>query len=328
MRGLFTAGVLDVFMEKGISFDGAVGISAGGIFGCNMKSHQIGRGLRYNQKYGRDPRYCSFRSLIKTGDLYGADFCYRELPYELDPFDFETFEKDPMEFYVGATDINTGRTVFHKCKEGKDEDMKWFRASASMPVVSKPVACGKYLLLDGGITDPIPLRFMEKKGYDRNVVILTQPAGYIKKKSPEILLVKLMLRDYPAVVRAMSRRHLKYNAQTKRIARLEEEGKIIVIRPPEDLKISRTENDPDELQRVYDIGRRTGACYADRVKLFLSDSGYKLPKIMKGSQRALTGCEADFAVKNVEQQKKPFDDRYAESVAKSESENSVDEMNL
>lgn len=270
MRGLFTAGILDVFMEYGITFDGAVGISAGGIFGCNLKSHQIGRGIRYNKKYSRDPRYCSLRSLVKTGDLYGAEFCYKTLPFELDPFDFETFEQDPMEFYVGATDVDSGRIVFHKCKDGREHDMKWFRASASMPVVSKPVEIDGRRLLDGGITDPIPLRFMEHKGYDRNVVILTQPAGYVKEKSAGSPLMSLALRKYPTIAKAMSYRHHVYNAQLRRIARLESEGKIFVIRPPKSLGISRTESDPDQLDRVYYIGRAEGLACIDRVRAFLA----------------------------------------------------------
>ena len=271
MRGLFTAGILDVFMENGIRFDGAVGISAGGIFGCNLKSHQIGRGLRYNLKYGRDPRYCSMSSLVKTGDLYGADFCYKKLPYELDPFDFETFEKDPMEFYVGATDVHSGRIVFHKCTDGRDLDLKWFRASASMPLVSTPVEIGGHLLLDGGITDPIPLHFMQHKGYDRNVVILTQPAGYVKEEGVGSLFMNAALRKYPAVAKAMRYRHQLYNSQTKRIARLEAEGKIFVLRPPESLGIGRTENNPKELERVYKIGRKEALAHLDGLKKFLAE---------------------------------------------------------
>ena len=187
MRGMFTCGVIDVFMEQGIEFDGAAGISAGAVFGCNIKSRQIGRPIRYNKKYCKDPRYCSIRSLLKTGDLYGVEFCYHELPDVLDPFDQDTFRQNPMAFYVGATDVNTGRVVFHKCSDGGETDIQWMRASSSMPVVSRPVTIGRYTLLDGGIACPVPYRFMEKKGYDRNVIILTQPEGYRKTKSPSAL---------------------------------------------------------------------------------------------------------------------------------------------
>ena len=132
MRGLFTCGVIDVLMEREIEFDAAAGISAGAVFGCNFKSRQIGRPYRYNIRYCRDPRYCSFRSLLLTGDLYGADFCYRELPDELDPFDYRTYRENPMPFYVGATDIQTGEIVYRDCKTGTGTDLQWLQASASM----------------------------------------------------------------------------------------------------------------------------------------------------------------------------------------------------
>ena len=142
MRGMFTCGVLDVMMRHGIAFDAAAGISAGAVFGCNYKSGQAGRAVRYNKQYCGDPRYCSLRSLLKTGDLYGADFCYRELPDVLDVFDRKAFRENPMAFYVGATDVRSGRCVYHECSDGGAEDMLWLRASASMPVVSRPVAVG------------------------------------------------------------------------------------------------------------------------------------------------------------------------------------------
>lgn len=134
------------------------------VFGCNFKSKQIGRAIRYNKKYCNDPRYCGIRSLIRTGDLYGADFCYRELPDRLDPFDRETFRKNPSAFYVGATDLKTGQCIYHKCADGGETDIQWMRASASMPFVSRPVSVGGYLLLDGGISDPVPYCLYGKHG--------------------------------------------------------------------------------------------------------------------------------------------------------------------
>ena len=268
MRGLFSCGVIDVFMEQGIDFDGAAGISAGAVFGCNYKSRQIGRPIRYNKKYCRDPRYCSLRSLLKTGDLYGVEFCYHELPDVLDPFDQNTFQKNPMAFYVGATDVNTGRAVFHRCTDGGETDIQWMRASSSMPVVSRPVTIGRYTLLDGGIVCPVPFRFMEKKGYDRNIIILTQPEGYRKTKSPFAL--QAVLHRYPAIARAMEKRHIIYNRQMEQIEEREGAGKAFVIRPPENLKIGRTEKDPEELERVYQLGRRTASEQLDRVQRFLS----------------------------------------------------------
>lgn len=269
MRGLFTCGVLDVFLENGITFDGAAGISAGATFGCNFKSRQIGRALRYNKKYSKDWRYCSFRSLIRTGDLYGAEFCYHTIPEKLDPFDTETFKNDPLEFYIGATDIETGKAVFHKCIDGGDTDIEWMRASASMPVVSNVVSVDGYRMLDGGIVCPVPYEYMEQQGYNRNVIVLTRPRGYVKKKSPIVPLVKLVLKDYPEVAKAMAARHTAYNHQMYEIALKEARGEAIVIRPPEDLGIGRTEKDPDELERVYQMGRSEALRRLSEIKAFL-----------------------------------------------------------
>ena len=271
MRGMFTCGVLDVFMENGITFDGAAGISAGAAFGCNFKSHQIGRALRYNRKYGKDPRYCSVRSLIRTGDLYGADFCYRQIPEELDPFDRAAFESDPMEFYVGATDAETGRPVYHKCKDGGENDMLWIRASASMPIVSRPVEMDGYKLLDGGISDSVPFEYMEGLGYNRNVIVLTQPKGYMKKENRLPILFKLLLGKYPKTAEAVANRYLMYNRQMREIDKRESSGASLVIRPPQPLGIKRTESDPSELERVYQIGRGEGIKALPDVRRFLGE---------------------------------------------------------
>ena len=274
MRGLFSCGVLDVMMENDITFDAAAGISAGAVFGCNFKSRQIGRPVRYNKRFCRDPRYCSLRSLIMTGDLYGVDFCYRQLPDELDVFDRKAFAENPMKFYIGATDVNTGRCVYHLCTDGGESDMTWMRASASMPLVSRIVKINGYELLDGGITDSVPYRFMEKKGYIRQVIILTQPDGYVKSPPSGMPLFRTALRKYPKVVHAIERRHIMYNRQMEQIRLREKEGTALVIQPPQALGISRTEHNPDELARVYQTGRAEGLRRLEEIKAFLScDAG-------------------------------------------------------
>ena len=268
MRGMFTCGVIDVFMENGIGFDGAAGISAGAIFGCNFKSRQIGRPVRYNKKYCRDPRYCSVRSLVKTGDLFGADFCYRELPELLDPFDRKAFAENPMEFYVGATDTETGTCVYHLCTDGGEKDTLWFRASASMPVVSRPVPIDGRQYLDGGISCAVPYECMENRGYNRNVIVLTQPKGY-RKKPASSAVMKFALRKMPKICEAMEHRHEMYNRQMDELDQMESEKTALIIRPPEDLGIGRTEKNPEELERVYRIGRRAAENRLEEVRLFL-----------------------------------------------------------
>ena len=270
MRGMFTCGVLDVFMEQGITFDGAIGVSAGATFGCNLKSKQIGRAIRYNLRFAKDPRYCSFRSLLKTGDLYNADFCYRQLPDELDIFDRKTFRENPLEFYLVVTDIESGEPVYFKMKDGEAAELEWMRASASMPLVSKPVCIDGHKYLDGGISDSIPLKYFEKIGYDKNVVILTQPRNYRKKKSRIQFLMKLLLAKYPELYKAMKNRPEAYNEQTAYVFEQESKGSAFVICPEESLGISRTEDNVEELRRVYELGRQTATAKLSAVKKFLA----------------------------------------------------------
>ena len=270
MRGMFTAGVMDVLMENRIHFDGAIGVSAGAAFGCNLKSNQIGRVIRYNKKYCKDPRFCSIRSLIKTGDLYGAEFCYTTIPYELDLFDCEAYLNNPMDFYVVCTDVETGKPVYRKCITGRDEDLIWIRASASMPIASRVVEATGYKLLDGGISDSIPLEYFESLGYNKNVVILTQPKGYIKKPSKALPLIKASLKDYPNVYKTMQNRHNDYNETISFIEEKEKSGDVLVIRPPEKLPVGRVEHNPDKLQIAYDIGVKTALEQLEEIKNFIT----------------------------------------------------------
>ena len=272
MRGMFTCGVMDVLMEHGIHFDGGAGISAGAVFGCNFKSGQIGRPIRYNKTYCRDPRYCSFRSLIRTGDLYGADFCYHELPDHLDPFDRQAFAASPMAFYVGATDVQTGSCVYHLCTDGGDTDMLWFQASASMPLVSRPVRIDGHAYLDGGISDAVPYRYMETLGYSRNLIILTQPKGYRKKPVRAVHAMNCLLRRYPGIAGAMARRHMMYNQQMDELDRMDRDGSAWIIRPEEALRIGHTEKNPEELERVYQTGRRTMEAQLSGLMHFLNNT--------------------------------------------------------
>ena len=269
MRGLFSAGVLDVLMENGITFDGVVGVSAGAAFGSNFKSGQIGRALRYNLRFCKEPRYCSLRSLFKTGDLYGAEFCYRTLPLKLDVFDSAVFAANPTEFYVVCTDVHTGAAVYQKLQNGDETDMDWMRASASMPMVSRPVQIGKQTLLDGGIADSVPLRFFEQTGFVRNLVVLTQPLSYRKEKSRLSCMLGLFLRKYPKTAQAMKGRHIRYNESLDYVRQAEMAGRALVLRPKEKLPVGRVEHDAVRLQQAYDLGREAALERLEEIKSFL-----------------------------------------------------------
>jgi len=271
MRGLFSAGVMDAFLENDIAFDGVIGVSAGAAFGCNYISKQKGRVLRYNTRFSKDKRYCSFRSLIKTGDLYNANFCYHEIPEHLDLLDMETFMRNPAEFFVVCTDVLTGRPVYQKLEKMDYTDLEWMRASASMPLASKIVKIGSFRLLDGGIADAIPVKHFEESGYDRNVVILTRPEGYAKTKTKFMPLFKIAFRKYPKFIDAIERRHEVYNATLEYIRQKEKQGDLIAIRPAEALPIGKIEHNADKMRAVHTIGYQAGLKYAGRVKDFLKE---------------------------------------------------------
>ena len=209
------------------------------------------------------------KSLLKTGNIFGADFCYRELPFALDIFDTETLRRNPMEFYVVATDVETGKAGYRKITTGEGADMLWLRASASMPLVSRPVRIRDRYFLDGGIADPIPLRSFEMLGYHKNVVVLTQPDSYRKEKVKNFPVIKASLRKYPAFTARIGDRHLRYNAQVDFVRKREAEGKVFAIRPDYPLGVSSTERDPRELLRVYLHGREVMRRELPKLRAFV-----------------------------------------------------------
>lgn len=272
MRGLFSAGVMDVMLEHGVTFDGVIGVSAGAVFGCSFHSGQKGRSIRYNKRFCKDKRYCSFWSLLKTGDLYGAEFCYHTLPYELDVFDNAAFQRNPAPFYVLATDVDTGEALVHRCTDCHAQDLLWMRASASMPLASRMVEADGRRLLDGGIADSIPLRRFEDMGFAKNVVILTQPAGYQKTPNRLMPLLRRVLKKYPRLVETLENRHESYNAAISYVSHQEQARRALVIRPDAPLHIGHVCHDASEMQRVYDLGRRMGEKRIREICTFLQNS--------------------------------------------------------
>lgn len=252
VRGIYTAGVLDVFMAHGLQFDGLIGVSAGAIHGCSYLSGQQGRSIRYYRKYVGDPRFMSLRSWIRTGDLVGVDFCYHELPDRLDVYDHEAFLRNPTPFYAVCTNVETGQAEYLRITDMRSQ-IDVLRASASLPYCSRIVEIGGNKYLDGGCTDSIPAEAFARMGYDRSVVVLTRPADY--HKSPEMTaLAKLVYRKYPAFVRALENRHHMYNAQVARLQAMADEGRVFLIRPEQTLEIGRLEKNPEKVQQVYDRG--------------------------------------------------------------------------
>ena len=252
MRGLYTVGVLDVLMDNNIKVDTIMGVSAGALFGVNFKSKQRQRALRYNLKYANDKRYIGMNSLLKTGNIMNKEFCFDIVPYELDIFDFKTFEESPEEFYAVVTNVETGKAEYIKIDD-LDEKMEYLRASGSMPFVSKFVEIDGKKYLDGGTADSIPIEKMLEMGLDKIIVVLTRPIEYRKKKSNKIM-PKLFYSKYPNFVNTINNRYKRYNEQVEKIIELEKQGKIFVLRPTKTVKMKRVENDTNKLQEMYDLG--------------------------------------------------------------------------
>ena len=271
MRGLFTAGVIDVMMEHGLEFEGMIGVSAGSNFGCNYKSCQPGRVLRYNLKYAPDPRYMGLRSLLTTGNLVNAEFAYGTVPLQLDIFDTKRFEENPMEFYLVTTDVATAQPVYYRMDRVDHDSLEWLRASASRPAVTRPVRVDDgRLMLDGGISDSIPLAYFRSIGYKRNVVVLTQPRDYFKKPAPAWLW-RLLLPRHRAIANAMARRHEMYNAQLRLVGEGERAADTFVIAPESVLPIGRVSTDRARMTEVYEIGRREAVKAMPALMKFLTN---------------------------------------------------------
>jgi len=267
MRGLFTAGVLDIFLDNNVEVTDVVGVSAGTLFGVNYVSKQRGRALRYNLKYINDKRYMNVKSWLKTGNLINKDFTYYKLPFQLDVFDNKTFKESPINFFATVTNIETGEAEFVKIKDAYKQ-METLRATSALPFISEIIEVGDKKYLDGGISNSIPVDFFEKQDFDKVIVILTRPITYRKEKTTGIQY-KLFYKKYPKLVKKLENRYKEYNDTVDKIVELEKEGKLFVIRPSENITIKRLEKDVEKLQKVYDLGLKDGNNIIEDLKQYL-----------------------------------------------------------
>ncbi|EFM99707.1 patatin-like phospholipase family protein [Actinobacillus pleuropneumoniae] len=269
MRGMFTAGVLDVFLDENIHIDGAVTVSAGALFGINYPAKQRGRVLRYNLKYLNDKRYMGLHSLLTTGNIVNRDFAFYELPFTLDPFDQETFAQSQFDFWVTLTNVESGEAEYVKIRDAFTQ-MEALRATSAMPMVSKMVEIDGKKYLDGGIAGSIPLQKCIELGYDKIIVILTRPLDYRKKPSSTALF-KWFYRKYPKLIERWQNRYAEYNQAVEQVIKLQEQQKIFVIRPSQTLAISRLEKDPNKVKAMYDLGVNDAMQLMPSLKRFLSE---------------------------------------------------------
>lgn len=268
MRGMYTAGVLDVFLDKDIKVDGIIGVSAGVLFGVNYCSKQRGRAIRYNKRFCKEKNYMSFSSLIKTGNLINKEFAFYDVPLKHDIFDVAEYKKSKTKFYATITNVETGEAEYVLLSD-IIEQMEVLRATSAMPYVSQIVEYNGNKYLDGALADSIPIDKCVDMGYDKIIVILTKPMNYRKKKRAS-WIPKIVYRKYPKLVEAINTRYLQYNATMDKIEQLEKEGKIFVFRPSRKVKMSRVEKDPDKLQEMYDLGINDAKSLMKKLNKFLS----------------------------------------------------------
>ncbi|MCI7766372.1 MAG: patatin family protein [Oscillospiraceae bacterium] len=256
MRGMYTAGILDVFLEQNITFDSMIGVSAGALFGVNFLSGQKGRVIRYNKRFNSDRNYMGLIPLIKEGNIFSTKYAYEDVPHRLDPFDDETYKRSGVPFYAVVTDVESGDPEYIQI-HSVFEQMDTLRASGSMPLVSRPVRIGSREYLDGGISDSIPFEWLADHGCEKLVVILTRDIEY-RKKPMSSALVRLCGMKYPKIAARLKGRHELYNRSAELLRQWEKEGRAFVLRPSEPIGISRIEKSPEKLQAVYELGVSDG----------------------------------------------------------------------
>lgn len=266
MRGVYSSGVLDFFIEKDLFFENNYGVSAGACHLCSYLAKQYKRAFRVNVDYLNDKRYCSVHSLLKTGNLFGAEMLYDIIPNELDLFDYDTYNKNESNFYVVITDINTGKPEYVKIGDLK-KDIIYVRASSSLPLLAQNVKINDKEYLDGGISDSIPIKKSIADGNKKNVVILTRDSTYRKGKNSLMPIIKLKYKKYPNFVKSMADRYIVYNEILDFIKELEDNGDVFVIRPKKPVNIGRTEKNREKLEALYNDGYNDAKdCYEELIK--------------------------------------------------------------
>ena len=251
LRGIYTAGVLDAFLDNNIKVDAIVGVSAGALFGINYVSKQRGRCIRYNLKNVKNKNYMGFYSFLTTGNIMNKKFCFDTLVHEQDPFDYETYKKSKTKFYCVVTNVETGKAEYKEVKDA-EEDSEYLRASGSMPIVSQIVEIDGKKYLDGAIGDSVPVEWAIKQGYEKVIVVETRPKDFRRKKAT-LWPYKMIYKKYPNFVKAVENRTKEYN-KTKKFIINEDRKKIFVIRPSKLVKIKRIEKDKEKIQEMYNLG--------------------------------------------------------------------------
>ncbi len=267
MRGLYTCGVLDTLLKEKIAVDCIIGVSAGALFGINYCSNQPGRVLRFQKKYVQEKNYMGLKTLLKTGNIINNELAFYDIPRKYDVFDEDTFKKSKTKFYAVVTNVNTGKAEYIRITD-TNKQIKYFEATGAMPFVSKMVEIGNEKYLDGALADSIPISKMQELGYDKIIVVLTKPAGYYKRKNPEIFAEK-RYKNYPNLVTAINTRYIHYNETMNKINELEKNKDIFVLRPSRKVRMGRIEKDPNKIEEMYNLGLEDTNKALKKLKAYL-----------------------------------------------------------
>lgn len=271
MRGQFTAGVLDFFMEHGLFCDHVIGVSAGALNGYCYVAGEIGRTCFLNMKYCNDPRYLSLKSYVRTGNACGREFAFHEVPEKLDPFNFEAYRTSPIRLTVVSSNLDTGEADYHDVVDASnDSDLAHLIASSSMPLVSQIVEVNGKRLLDGGTCDSVPITFSQLTGRNKHVVVLTQAADYVKGPNKLMPALSQAYSEFPYYVDRLRYRHYEYNRTYRRVARMHEAGEAFVIRPQKPVTIHSMEHDQEKLLDLYEQGYAEAARTWEALQEYLA----------------------------------------------------------
>ena len=268
MKGIYTAGVLDFFLDKGLEFSSCYGVSAGACHLCSFLSKQRGRAYDISVDYLEDKNYCSISSLLRTGDLFGVKMCYDDIPNRLNPYDYDAFNAYPGRAFAVVTNIETGRPEYLRLRE-MHRDILAVRASASLPLVSRTVRIDGKPYLDGGLSDSVPIMHSILDGNRKNVVVLTKEVGYRREPAGNLGLIRLRYAKYPKVYELMAGRHVAYNRMLDYLEAQEKNGQAFVIRPQKKSGVGRVEKDKEKLRLLYEEGYREAEQNYERLLAYL-----------------------------------------------------------
>ena len=259
LRGLFTAGVLDTFMENDVYFPAVAGVSAGALNALNYVSHQPGRSASINLRYRHDGRYFGPKAALRGGSLFGLNFMLHDVKKEV-PYDEDTYAHGGMRMIAVATNAETGKAAYFEKGKTDFDFNEAVRASASLPLASAPVMLDGQPYLDGGCACPIALNWALKQGFEKIVVVTTREKGF-RKKQPGQRMIDLyddFYGDKPLFLATMLTQEMRYNALMDQLDELEESGRVFCVRPQEPITIGRFEGDTEKLLALYNRGHREG----------------------------------------------------------------------